>query len=160
MAKKKVTTKKALTRKRAVAKKAQSKPAEKRPVGRPTDYKPEYCQRVIELGRLGKSKAQIAANLDVARQTMEDWARAHPEFLDAITRARDLALAWWEDQAQVGLVTEPGTGTFNASLWSKSVSCRFPDDYRDNSRHEVTGKDGEAVAVQVYIPDNGRGNGT
>jgi hypothetical protein len=98
-------------------------------MGRPTDYNPGYCQRVIELGREGKSKAQIAADLDVARQTLDNWAAAHSEFLDALTRARDLAQAWWEDKGQDGLEK---TG-FNASLWAKQVSCRFREDYTEKS---------------------------
>ena len=113
----------------------------KRGRGRPTDYRSEHCERVLELGRIGKSHAQIAAALDVSRQTLHNWAKAHPEFFDAITHARDLAQAWWEDQGQEGLVM-PG---FNASLWAKSVSARFPDDYTERQRRELTGADGGPV---------------
>lgn len=95
--------------------------------GRPTDYRTEYCERVVELGREGKSHAQIAAELDVARQTLHNWAEAHPEFLDAITRARDLAQAWFEDKGQGGL-EEP---KFNAGLWDKQMRARFPKEYSE-----------------------------
>ena len=111
------------------------------PAGRPTDYREEYCAEVVELGRQGKSHAQIAASLDVSRQTLHNWANSHPEFLDAITHARDLAQAWFEDKGQAGLET-PG---FNASLWAKQVSARFPDDYTERQKREVTGKDGGPV---------------
>ena len=111
------------------------------PAGRPTDYRDEYCERVVELGREGKSHAQIAAALDVSRQTLHNWASAHPEFLDAITHARDLAQAWFEDKGQIGLMT-PG---FNASLWAKQVSARFPDDYTERQKREVTGANGGPV---------------
>jgi hypothetical protein len=111
------------------------------PGGRPTDYLPEYCEQVIELGRQGKSKAQIAATLDVARMTLDNWAAVHPEFLDAITRARDLSMAWWEDKGQGGL----DTSGFNASLWSRSMAARFPDDYTERQKRELTGKDGGPV---------------
>lgn len=137
--------------------------SQKHPGGRPTDYRPEYCRRVIELGKQGKSKAQIAAALDVARNTLDNWAEANPEFLSAITHARDLSLAWWEDKAQEGLIMEPGAGTFNASLWAKSVSCRFPDDYSDRSKHEITGKDGGPVKTEttwVIQPVKARDAGT
>ena len=108
---------------------------EKRPVGRPSEYKAEYCDQVIELGRDGKSPAQIAAALDVARMTLYLWADAHPEFMAAFTRARDLAQAWFEDKGQEGLFL-PG---FNASLWSKQVSSRYPDDYTEKRQLEHSG---------------------
>lgn len=116
----------------------------KNPEGRPTDYKSEYCVRVIELGKTGASLAEIASELDVVRQTVYDWQDAHPEFLDAITRARQEAKVWFERKGRTGLET-PG---FNASLWAKQVSCRFPDDYREVTRTELTGKDGKAVKFQ------------
>jgi Helix-turn-helix domain of resolvase len=106
-------------------------------MGRPTLYKPEYCQQVIELGRQGKSPMQIAASLDVARDTLSNWAEAHPDFLAAFTRAKELSQAWFEDKGQEGLFI-PG---FNASLWSKQVSSRFREDYTE--RQELTGKDGK-----------------
>ena len=53
--------------------------------GRPTDYKPEFCQMVVELGREGAGKAEMAAACGVVRQTLDNWIKAHPEFLDAIT---------------------------------------------------------------------------
>lgn len=110
-------------------------------MSRPTLYLPDYCEQVIELGRQGKSHAQIAAALGVSRQTLYNWQDAHPEFLDAITHARDLAQAWFEDKGQEGLAT-PG---FNASLWAKQVSARFPDDYTERTKRELTGGDGKAL---------------
>lgn len=108
------------------------------PAGRPTKYKPEYCERVIELGRAGKSRAQTCAILDIAIETLANWEKAHPEFLAATTRARELAQAWWEDQGQDGLTADK----FNAQLWWHQVRNRFPADYRDKQEHEHTGKDG------------------
>ena len=105
------------------------------PAGRPTDYRPEMCGQVVELGRQGKSHAQIAAALDVARKTLYEWQERYPEFSDAITHAKDLAQAWFEDMGQSGLVM-PG---FNASLWAKQVSCRFREDYTDASKIEHSG---------------------
>jgi nitrate/nitrite-specific signal transduction histidine kinase len=39
---------------------------EKRPVGRPSEYDPSYCQKVIELGKLGKSFEQMSAQLNIS----------------------------------------------------------------------------------------------
>jgi hypothetical protein len=118
---------------------------EPRRVGRPSSYEPELCDEVIELGRQGKSPAQIAAALDVSRATLYLWCDTYPEFMTAFTRARDLAQAWFEDKGQAGLETSG----FNASLWAKQVSARFPDDYTERQKREITGKDGGPVEHQI-----------
>lgn len=115
--------------------------------GRPTDYRPEHCQQVMDLGREGKSHAQIAAELDVSRQTLHNWAAAHTEFMDAITRARDLAQAWWETKGQGGL----DASGFNASLWAKSMSARFPDDYTERQKRELTGAGGKDLLPSKIV---------
>lgn len=115
--------------------------------GRPTDYRDEYCDTVIALGREGKSKVQIAVALGVVRQTLDNWTEQHPEFLDAMTRAREESQAWWEDKGQTGL---EGQG-FNASLWAKNVSCRFPQDWTDKSKHEHSGPDGGPIPTTITV---------
>lgn len=110
-------------------------------MGRPTDYLPEHCERVIELGREGKSVVQMACELDVHKDTLYEWAKVHPEFSDAFTRAKQWSQYWWESKGQTGLETSG----FNASLWSRSMAARFPDDYTERQKREVTGKDGGPV---------------
>lgn len=102
------------------------------PAGRPTAYLPEYCETVIDLGKAGKSKAQMAAHFDVSRQTIDNWASANPEFLEALSRADAHCQDWWETQGQLGLTAQG----FNAAVWKKSVEARFRDDYTE--RREVS----------------------
>jgi hypothetical protein len=112
-------------------------------VGRPSKYKPEYCEQALELGKAGKSKAQIAARLGVSRPTLDAWTEEHPEFLYAVNRARDLALAWWEDQGQDGLTADK----FNATAFIFQVKNRFRDDYRDKHEVENSGELGLTVNI-------------
>ena len=111
--------------------------ATKNPVGRPTDYRPDFCELVVELGGQGKSYAQIAAEIGVARKTLYEWATIYPEFSNALNFSRDLSQAWFENIAQGNMVAP--TPGFSAPLWAKQVSCRFPDDYTDKSKQEVSG---------------------
>jgi hypothetical protein len=106
------------------------------PAGRPTDYNPKYCEEVIELGKQGKSLAQMASRFDVARSTIDEWASVHPEFSEALTRAKAHAQAWWEDAGQDGLKADK----FNAQVWTKSMQARFRDDYTERQQVEQTGK--------------------
>lgn len=99
---------------------------------------------VIELGKQGKSKAQMARHFDVSRDTIYEWAKSHPEFSDALTRAMDYAEAVWEDKADSGIESMG----FNSSLWGRVMSARFPATYRETSRTEVTGANGGAVKTE------------
>jgi hypothetical protein len=116
-------------------------------MGRPTEYKQEFCEQVIEYGKQGKSITWMAAELDVHKDSLYEWAKVYPEFSDALTRARQHAQAWWEDAGQGGLMVAPGAGTFNASVWSRSMAARFPEDWRESKGVELTGKDGGPVQV-------------
>lgn len=112
-------------------------------MGRPSDYDPSLCDVVIQCGRDGFSKAEIAATLDCCRQTLENWAAAHPEFLDALHRAHELSLAWWEGKARTNLAT---TG-FQAGLWKQAMSGRFPSEpYRE--RQELSGPNGGSIKYE------------
>ncbi len=115
--------------------------------GRPTDYDSAKCESVLEYGRQGKSITWMAAEIGVAKSTLYLWADVYPEFSDALKRARDLAQQWWEDAGQNNLLT-PG---FNASVYGKSMAARFPEDWRDNSKHEIVGKDGGPVEHSLTV---------
>jgi len=103
------------------------------PAGRPSKYKPEFCEQVIDLGKAGKSQVQIAVELGIPRTTMLSWADAHEEFSTALTRAKECEQAWWEDQAQNGKAQE----LIGASVWAKSVAARFRDDYTERQKVDM-----------------------
>jgi hypothetical protein len=110
-------------------------------MARPSSFDPDYCERVIEFGRKGKSRAWIAAELNVSRQTLHNWEKDFPEFLDAMDRAGVLAQQWWEDAGQSGMTSDK----FSAPVWSRSMAARFPDDWREKQAVEHSG----AVTVEI-----------
>jgi hypothetical protein len=110
-------------------------------MGRPPKYKPEFCERVVELGAQGLSECEIAVDLGVARSTLHFWKGEHPDFLAALTRAKEAEQAWWERTGRNALFAE----RFNSAVWSKSMSSRFRDEYTDRVKNEITGKDGERL---------------
>lgn len=115
--------------------------------GRPSEYRPEYCDLVIELGKLGKSVVQMACAIDVSRQTLYEWAETHEDFSDAFTRAKQWAQDWWETQGQLGLTADK----FNAPVWSRSMAARFPADYQERKGLELTGAEGGPVKTVTRI---------
>ena len=123
---------------------------EKRGRGRPSEYRPEYCERVIDLGRLGMSVVEMASEIGVSRNTLETlWTAAHPEFMEAMAIAREASQAWWESMGRTNLNMQKDAGTFQASVWSRSMSARFPKDWRENKGVALSGEDGQPVSLQV-----------
>ena len=110
-------------------------------MARPSTYDPAYCEKVIELGKAGMSVVEMAAHIGVGRTTLErDWPAAHPEFSQALTHARECSQAWWETIGRVNLLMPPQTGTFNASVWSRSMAARFPNDWREKTEQKIEGE--------------------
>jgi hypothetical protein len=124
---------------------------EKRPVGRPSLYKPEYCEEVIALGRIGKSIEQIAANLNVSLRVLYDWRDKHPEFLHALEDCKTYEQAWWEEQAAAYMVENKESDRLNATLWSRSMAARFPKKYRESTKTEITGADGAPLLSGIQV---------
>lgn len=124
---------------------------EKRPVGRPSQYDPVYCERVIELGKLGKSVEQIAAQIGVGTKTMYNWRDEHPEFLHAMDIAKELELDWWENIAQNMMIENKEGDKLNSSIWSRSMAARFPKKYRESTKTEITGADGAPLVTGINV---------
>ena len=116
-------------------------------LGRPTKYDPKYCDLVIELGKQGKSRAQMFAETGVPYSTFQAWEHGQPEFQAAMKEARALALAYWEDLAHNHMQEAPGGVRLNTGLWSRSMAARFPVEYRDNAKVELVGKDDGPIQV-------------
>ncbi len=120
------------------------KDQKKRPIGRPTRYKPEYCDRIIELAKGGAGMVEWALACEVDRPTLYYWAEVHPEFLTALTRAKMHEQMWWEQAGREGMYLEK----FNAVVWRTSMQARFRDDYTERKVTEVSGPDGGAMKVE------------
>ena len=111
---------------------------------------------VIDYGREGLSKTQIAVKLGISRTTLYSWTEKHSDFLDAIKRAQEAAQAHWEAMG----MELARTGTGNATAFIFQMKNRFPDDYKDRKAVDLSSSDGTMKPVQqvVYqLPDNGRG---
>jgi len=100
------------------------------PIGRPSKYRPEYCQIAVEMGLHGKTIAGLAAALTVSRECIYQWARDHEAFSDALSRMRELSQTWWEDHAQAHLTAKH----YQAQLWRYSMAGRFKDDYGEQNK--------------------------
>lgn len=61
---------------------------ERHPGGRPSEYKPEYCERVIDYMGQGYSLSAFAGSIKVNRSTIYQWMTEHSEFSNAVSRGQ------------------------------------------------------------------------
>lgn len=115
--------------------------------GRPSKYDPSYCDAIIEAGREGKSWTAFAADIGVARSTINEWIANYPQFSEAASRAKALAASWYEQQ-QRRLVTEGGSSA-QATLIVFGMKNMGGDDWRDKTETAHTGPNGGPVEIAV-----------
>lgn len=93
------------------------------PAGRPTKYDPSICDTVVEMGKYGASKAEMALELDIDYSTFLAWQQKHKEFSEAVKKATDNSQGWWEKlgrQAAKGDVEG-----FNGTAYVFNMKNRF-----------------------------------
>lgn len=122
------------------------------PAGRPSKYKEEFCETIVRVGEEGGWLCEMAEACDVHRNTFDVWAKEHPEFLEALTRAKQKAQAWFERTGREGMFMDK----FNSSLWQKQMSARHREEYCERSQVDHTSSDGTLGALFESISKNGK----
>jgi transcriptional regulator with XRE-family HTH domain len=117
------------------------------PAGRPTEYREAFCDTAVECLKQGYSLTVLAGELDVSRQTIDNWMKAHPEFLDAISRGRAKGARIWEDR----LGASADTGAGNATSIAFGLKNLAKDDWRDKTEQELSGPDGGAIPTEMTV---------
>lgn len=119
------------------------------PAGRPTKYKPEMCDKIVELGKIGASKHEMAMELDISIDTFMVWQTENKQFSEAVKQAIDLSQAWWEKNGRIA--TFGGCDGFNATSFIFNMKNRFKDDWRDKQESEQYGKDGGPIQTKFTV---------
>lgn len=106
--------------------------------GRPTDFKPEYCQMLVDHMKKGFSFESFAAIVDCTRSTIYNWLEIHPEFSDAQSKGKMHSAMFWENMGINGAMG--ALDGFNASAWIFNMKNRH--NWRDKTETELsTSKD-------------------
>lgn len=119
--------------------------------GRPSKYEPRFCQMVIEHMSDGASMTSFAAEIGVARSTINEWMAAHPEFSEAIKIAKAKCAAWWERLGRQGAQG----GEVNPTLVIFGLKNMAADDWREKQELEHTSPDGSMspTRIELVAPD-------
>lgn len=107
--------------------------------GRPTKYKPVYCEEIINMMAQGFSLTAAAAELGISRETAYAWEREIPEFSDAIKVARGKRTLKLERDL-LGASDGP---TVTSRIFALKNACA--DEWREKQTVEQTGADGGPI---------------
>ena len=118
---------------------------EPRSVGRPTDYLPEYCEQVEAEMAKGYSLTAFCGIIGVSRPTLNNWMAAHPEFFEAVSRAKSKRLLQWE-RAAMKAVSQGAPGGAS-TLIVFGLKNMGGDEWADKSETTLKG-DAESPVVQ------------
>jgi hypothetical protein len=96
----------------------------KGPGGRPTKYKKEYCEMLVEHMKQGYSFESFGASpVCVDKVTLYRWVEKHAEFSNAKKRAETECLKFWE---KIGIAGALGKiQGFNAASFIFNMKNRF-----------------------------------
>lgn len=102
--------------------------------GRPSDYKQEYCQMLIDHMEKGFSFESFAGMVLTTRASLYRWRDKYEDFRDASNIGRELCRVFWEKAGIDGMWKGK---EFNSGVWAKNISNRFRDEWTDQSKSEV-----------------------
>lgn len=101
-------------------------------MGRPTKYRKEMCETMLNLFNGGATVAEVCAELGIARDTFYCWCNEHKDFSDAYKKGRELAERWWAKIGQAGMLGKLEQ-PINSAMWIFNMKARF----KWQDRHEV-----------------------
>lgn len=122
-------------------------PAHLKPgVGRPSEYRPEYCELVIERMAQGYSLTAFAGTIRVSKNAVYEWIREYEAFGDAVSRAKPARLTALETKL---LRSRKGAETTAAIFALRNAD---PDEWRDvkHQEHSHTMKVETLTDAQLY----------
>jgi len=90
-------------------------------------FKPEMCDRMIELGQQGASQKMIWAEMGITKDVAKSWQKKYPEFADALDMALVHAQAYWERE----MLANVNNRAYNSRLAEIALRGQFPQDYKD-----------------------------
>ncbi len=98
-------------------------------------YRDAYCDEVVDFLKDGHSLAAFAGHIGVSPDTLYEWMKTHPEFAEAVKRAKAKSILWWERR----LLDLAQTGQGNAAAITFGLKNRAPQEWRDKTHTELSG---------------------
>ena len=116
--------------------------------GRPTLYRREMCDRLVEAMANGLTAEAAAARIGISARSLFYWQKEHAEFLQAIQEGRQRSQLWWEERALAMASGEAGN-TQIVMLGLRNRSRAATGWNNDTVKLEHTGPEGGPVEVKA-----------
>jgi hypothetical protein len=112
-----------------------------RPQGRPSKYKPEYDQMLIDHMASGLSYLSFAGEIGVCEDTLFEWEKHHVSFSESKKIGFAKNRTWWEKMGNAHITHVDSkfesSPKLNSTVFIFNMKNRFPREWRD--RVEVSG---------------------
>lgn len=107
--------------------------------GRPSvsqyEYKPEYCDKLIEMGKIGGTIAMFCADLGIYKEIFYQWCEKYPEFSDAKKRHTE---NWEAYSDKIGVAAQAGKiKNFQLGVWVWNRKNKLKERDRTEIKHEA-----------------------
>lgn len=99
--------------------------------GRPTKYKPQYCEEMLEMARTGRGPTAFAAQIGVARSSLYEWAKDNKAFSDALERSKQLVEEYLVEMGMENMFSKD----FNTKIWEMFLKCQHG--WRDKDKTDT-----------------------
>jgi transcriptional regulator with XRE-family HTH domain len=112
----------------------------KKKIGKPTKYKPEYCQMLIDHMSQGLSYESFAAILGVARSSLYEWEKMFPAYSDSKSIGKEKLLLFFEKmglEAMTGQIPGFNAPTYIFTLKNK-VGWSDKHEVEQNNKIEIS----------------------
>ena len=76
---------------------------------------------------------------------MDEWASVHPEFSEALRRAKQYSQSWYEKTGREAMFLDK----FNGNLWVKQMQARFREEYTERREVDNTSSDGSMTPTVI-----------
>lgn len=127
-----------------------SEPKKQYTTGRPTTYKEEYCDQIIEHLAQGFSMESFAATINCSRDSLYEWRNKHKSFSDSIKIGLEKSLIFWEKIGQEGTLGK--IKGFNCATYIFSMKNKFR--WTDRTEAEITHSGNVSNVPQVVFKDD------
>ena len=114
--------------------------------GRPTLYKEEYCEALVNHMASGLSFESFAGLVRVNKDTIYQWKKKNPEFAEAYKKGQMVSQLFFEKIGIQALHEEPKE--FNTGLWIFFMKARF----KWNDKPAVEALTEQIKAVTIDLP--------